>query len=165
MALGSLLIIPGGIVCRSSPVGVGHPPQRFLQRGAPLQGSTGAHKSRVPGTVGRAGLGCHSQVSAAASVGMVGVVVGVVLVEVVVVEARMVRVRHVARMMEVAKVSQVALAREEARLGPADAVSPGSRSVPLHIHPEVLLSAAQAGGQQQQQEDGHSSTNDQTHEA
>lgn len=94
-----------------------------------------------------------------------GVVVGVVLVEVVVVEARTVRVRHVARMMEVVKVSQVALTREEARLGPADAVSPGSRSVPLHIHTEVLLSAAQAGGQQQQQEDGHSSANDQTHEA
>lgn len=160
MALGSLLIVPWGVVCRSGPVGAGHPARRFLQRGATLHESTGVHESGVPGTVGRLGLGCHSQVSVAASVSMVAVLVGVVVVE-----GRMVRVRRMARMMEVVKVSQVALAREEARLGPADAVSPGSRSVPLHIHTEVLLSAAQAGSQQQQQEDGCSSANDQAHEA
>lgn len=99
-----------------------------------------------------------------ASVGMVvGVVVGLVVevsVEVVVVEAHMVRVRHVARMAETVRVSRVAVAREEPRLGPPDLVSPRSRAVPLHIM--VLLSMVQAGGQQQhQQQKSHSYACDQ----
>lgn len=93
---------------------------------------------------------------------MVGLVV-VEVVEVLVVEARMAHARHVARMVEVVKVSQLAPAREEPRLGPPDSVPPCSRWVPLHVG--VLPSAAQAGGQQQQQQHGHSGAYDQAHEA
>lgn len=80
---------------------------------------------------------------------MVGLVVAVV-VEMVVLEPRMVHVRHMARMMGTVKASQVAPAWEEPRLDPPDSVSPYSRTIPLHII--VLLSAMQAGGQQQQQQ-------------
>lgn len=75
---------------------------------------------------------------------VVGLVV-VVLVQVVVLEACMVHVRHMARKMGMVKVSQVAPAPEEPRLDPPDSVSPYSWMVSLHVI--VPLSTVQAGGQ------------------
>ena len=119
------------------------------------------------GVHGRAGSGCHSQASVVASVGMeVGLVVGLVVevsVEAMVVEAHVVRVRHVARMTETVSVSRVAPAREEPRLGPPDSVSPRGQAVPLHVM--VPLSVVQAGGQQQhQQQKSHGNACDQARE-
>lgn len=75
---------------------------------------------------------------------VVGLVV-VVVVQVVVLEACMVHVRHMARKMGMVKVSQVAPAPEEPRLDPPDSVSPYSWMVSLHVI--VPLSTVQAGGQ------------------
>lgn len=77
-----------------------------------------------------------------------GLVVGLVVVvqvQVVVLEACMVHVRHMARKMGMVKVSQVAPAPEEPRLDPPDSVSPYSWMVSLHVI--VPLSTVQAGGQ------------------
>lgn len=110
------------------------------------------------------GGSCHPQASVVTMVDvMMGLMVAVV-VEVVVLEACMVHVRHTARMMGTVKVSQVAPAWEEPRLDPPDSVSPYSQTIPLHII--VLLSTMQAGGQQQQQQQkSHSSACDQAHES
>ena len=98
------------------------------------------------------------------SVGVEAGLVEVVVVQVVVMGAHVVRMRHTARMMGMAKVSQVAPAWEEPRLGPPNSVSPYSWTVPLHVM--VLLSTVQASGQQQQkQQHGHSGTHDQAHES
>lgn len=126
---------------------------------------------RCPSARGHRGpliLEMVGQASVVASVGMdVGLVEAVVVemvVEVVVLEARMVHVRHMARMMRMVEVSQVTPAPEEPRLGAPNSVSPYSRTVPLHVM--VLLSAVQADGQQQQQQqNGHSRACDQAHES
>lgn len=94
---------------------------------------------------------------------MVGLVVAV-LVQVVVLEAHVVHVRHMARMMGTVKVSQAAPAWEKPRPDPPDSVSPHHWTIPLHVI--VLLSTMQAGGQQQQQKKkSHSSACDQAHES
>lgn len=77
-----------------------------------------------------------------------GLVVGLevaVVVQVVVLEACLVHVRHMARKMGMVKVSQVAPAPEEPRLDPPDSVSPYSWMVSLHVI--VPLSTVQAGDQ------------------
>lgn len=101
------------------------------------------------------------QASAVPSVGMqVGLVVAVVM-QVVVLQAPVV---HVASVMGLVEVSQVAPTREEPRLDPPDSVSPHRRTVPLHVI--VPLPSMQAGGQQQQQQqNGHSTACDQAHES
>lgn len=68
-----------------------------------------------------------------------------VVVQVVVLEACMVHVRHMARKMGMVKVSQVAPAPEKPRLDPPDSVSPYNWMVSLHVI--VPLSTVQAGGQ------------------
>lgn len=94
----------------------------------------------------------------------VGVETGLVVVVVVVMGAQVVRMKPMAKMMVMVKVSQVAPAREEPRPGPPNSVSPYSRTVPLHVM--VLLPAVQAGGQQQQQQQhSHSGTCNQAHES
>lgn len=116
------------------------------QRGAPFD--TGASGALVLELVGQVA-------SVVASVGLVQALV--------VLEACVVHMRHMARLMETVEVPLVAPAREEPRLGPPDAVSPGGRTAPLHIR--VLLSAVQAGAQQEhKQQKSHSSAGDQAPE-
>lgn len=93
--------------------------------------------------------------------------VGAVVVQMMVVQSRVVHVRPMARMVGmvgVVKVSQAAPGWEEPRPDLPSSVSPYSWTVHLHI--VVLLSTVQAGGQhQQQQQNGQSSACDQAHES
>lgn len=92
---------------------------------------------------------------------------GAVVVQMMVVQSRVVHVRPMARMVGmvgVVKVSQAAPGWEEPRPDLPSSVSPYSWTVHLHI--VVLLSTVQAGGQhQQQQQNGQSSARDQAHES
>lgn len=135
----------------------------LTQRGALLHWNMG---STHPGD-GRTGSGCHPRASAVASVGVEVGLVGAVVVQMLVVQSRVVHVRPMARMVGVVgmvKVSQAAPGWEEPRPGLPNSVSPYSRTVHLQIM--VLLSTVQAGGQhQQQQQDGQGSACDQAHES
>lgn len=137
-----------------------HSPRCSAHRGVLLRGNMGSTHSGDR----RAGSGCNPQASVVASVGVEAGLVQAVLVEVLVVQSCVARVRHMARMVGMMEVPQAGPAREEPRLGPPNPFSPYSRTVPLHV--VVLLSAVQAGDQQQQQQqNGHSSACDQAHES
>lgn len=131
----------------------------FTRRGALLRWNVG---STHPGD-GRTGSGCHPRASAAASVGVEVSLVGAVVVQMLVVQSRVVHVRHMAgmvRVVGVVKMSQAAPAWEEPRPGVPNSLSPYGRTVHLQIM--VLLSTVQAGGQHHhQQQNGQSSACDQ----
>lgn len=81
--------------------------------------------------------------------GMEVALVVAMVVQVVVLEACMVHVRHMARKMGMVEASQVAPAWEEPRPDPPDSASPYSLMVSLHVI--VPLPTMQAGGEQKQQ--------------
>lgn len=93
---------------------------------------------------------------------------GAVVVQMLVVQPRVVHVRRVAGVVGVVgvvvEVSQAAPGREEPRPGLPHAVSPDGRTV--HLHVVVLLSAVQAGGQHQhQQQQGQGGACDEARES